>query len=66
MGYRLREIREQKKMTQEALAEKSGISRQTISAIELNKCEQVKSGTLVALATALETTIDNIFFPNAV
>jgi len=66
MGYRLREIREQKKMTQEALAEKSGISRQTISAIEQNKCAQVKSGTLVALATALETTIDNIFFPDAV
>ncbi|MBO7662790.1 MAG: helix-turn-helix transcriptional regulator, partial [Clostridia bacterium] len=34
MGYRLREIREERKMTQEELERKSGVSRQTISAIE--------------------------------
>ena len=66
MGYRLREIRESKKMTQEELEEKSGISRQTISAIENNRAENVMVGTLMALANALDTTIDNLFFPKAV
>lgn len=66
MGYRLKEIREQKEMTQEQLEEKSGISRQTISAIENDRVENVKVGTLLALANALDTRIDNLFFENAV
>jgi transcriptional regulator with XRE-family HTH domain len=66
MGYRVREIREQKKMSQEELEQKSGISRQTISAIENDKAGDVKVGTLRALANALETTIDNLFFEKAV
>lgn len=68
MGYRVKEIRESKKMTQEELERKSGVSRQTISAIENDKvnAEDVKVGTLLALASALETTIDNLFFENAV
>ena len=37
MKMRIREIREEKKMTQEELEIKSGISRQTISAIENGK-----------------------------
>lgn len=68
MGYRVKEIRESKKMTQEELERKSGVSRQTISAIENDKvnAEDVKVGTLLALAGALETTIDNLFFEKAV
>lgn len=66
MGYRLKEIREEKCMTQEELERKSGVSRQTISAIENNDKYQAKSGTLLALANALETTVDKIFFANAV
>lgn len=66
MGYKLKEMREEKKMTQEELERKSGVSRQTISAIENNRCGQVMSGTLIALANALETTIDKIFFQEAV
>lgn len=66
MGYRLKEVREEKKMTQEELERKSGVSRQTISAIENNRCGQVMSGTLIALAKALGTTIDRIFFNEAV
>lgn len=66
MGYRLKEIREEKNMTQEELEEKSGISRQTISAIENGRTENVMSGTLLALASALDTTIDNLFFVKAV
>ena len=66
MGYRLKEIREEKGITQEQLEEKSGVSRQTISAIENNENYQAKVGTLVALAIALETTVDNLFFAKAV
>lgn len=66
MGYRLKEIREALKMTQEELERKSGVSRQTISAIENDRAEDVKVGTLRALAKALDTTIDNLFFEKAV
>lgn len=66
MSFRVKEIREEKNMTQEELEKKSGISRQTISAIENGKAINVKSGTLIALADALETTVDAIFFHNAV
>lgn len=68
MGYRVKEIREQQNMTQEELERLSGVSRQTISAIENDKVKagEVKVGTLLALASALRTTIDNLFFEKAV
>lgn len=66
MGYRVKEIREQKNMTQEELEKRSGVSRQTISAIENNDEYQAKVGTLLALAKALETSVDNLFFQKAV
>ena len=66
MGYRLKEIREEKGFTQEELEKLSGVSRQTISAIENNPNYQAKSGTLLALAKAMETTVDKIFFAQAV
>lgn len=66
MGYRVKEIRKQRNMTQEELERKSGISRQTISAIENDKVSDVKVGTLLAIANALETTVDCLFFEKAV
>lgn len=63
MGYRIKERREELKMSQEELAEKSGISRPTISAIETGKDKSVLTGTLIALAKALDTTVDKIFYP---
>lgn len=66
MGYRLKEMREEKNITQEELEKLSGVSRQTISAIENNAGYQAKVGTLMALAKALDTTVDNLFFANAV
>ena len=62
MGYKLKEVREAKGITQEELERKSGVSRQTISAIENDKVGDIKIGTLKALAKALETTVDCIFF----
>lgn len=66
MGYRLKEIREEKGITQEELEKTSGVSRQTISAIENNDNYQAKTGTLIALARALGTTVDKLFFEKAV
>jgi len=68
MGYRVKEIREERNMTQEELERISGVSRQTISAIENDKVKagEVKVGTLLALAAALQTTIDNLFFVKSV
>ena len=64
MGYKIKERREELKMTQEELAQKSGVSRQTISSIENEKYENVLVGTLAAIASALETTVDKIFYPD--
>lgn len=64
MGFKIKELREAMRMTQEELAQKSGVSRQTISSIETGKYENVLVGTLAAIATALGTTVDKIFYPD--
>ena len=66
MGPKLREVREAKGMSQEELEKVSGISRQTISSIENGRSTSVMSGTLISLARALGTTVDEIFFGESV
>ena len=66
MGYNIKELREAMKMTQEELAEKSGVSRGTISALENGIDRTTTSKTLVKLAQALDTTVDRIFFTKGV
>lgn len=66
MGYRIKEFRESLKMTQEELAKKSGVSRGTISAMENGVSKETTTKTLVKIARALGTSIDNIFFENIV
>lgn len=66
MGYKIKELREAMKMTQEELAEKSGVSRGTISALENGIDRTTTSKTLVKLAQALDTTLDRIFFTKGV
>ena len=61
MGYSIMERRKALGMSQEELAALSGISRQTISAIESGKSENVLVGTLAAIASALGTTVDQFF-----
>ncbi len=63
MGINIKERREELKMTQEELAKLSGVSRQTISALENDRYDNVLVGTLAAIATALDTTVDKIFYP---
>lgn len=66
MGYKIKELREAMKMTQEELAEKSGVSRGTISALENGIDRTTTSKTLVKLAQALDTTVDRFFFTKGV
>lgn len=61
MGNRLKEIREEKRMTQEELSARSGVSRQTIISLETNQNYNVTIGTLTKLADALEVTVDQFF-----
>lgn len=61
MKNRVREIREEKRLTQAELAEKSGISRQTIIAIENEENYSTTTTTLLKIANALETPVNLIF-----
>lgn len=60
MGNRIRDLRIEKKMSQEELSAKSGVSRTTISNIENGEEKNVLMSTLLRIATALETTVDNL------
>ena len=62
MGYKIREIREAKGMSQETLAEKAGISRTIVWNLETNPNAVTTTKTLKSIADALETTVDKIFF----
>jgi putative transcriptional regulator len=63
LANRLREIREQCQMTQEALAGRVGVTRQTIIAVEKGKFGP--SVTLaLQLAHVLGTTVDHLFWLN--
>ncbi len=66
MGYKIKEVREARKMTQEELAEKSGVSRGTISALENGFVRTTTTKTLFKLAKALGTSVDQIFFAESV
>lgn len=62
MVYKVREIREEKNMTQEELSAKSGVSRATIWAIETKDGEtNTTTKTLLKLANALEVEMDDLF-----
>lgn len=58
----LKDKREEKGMSQNDLSVKSGVSRQTISAIENQSLDNIESKTMVKLALALECDVGDIFF----
>ncbi len=66
MGYRIKELREQKGLSQEELAEKSNVSRATLSALENNDCKTTTTKTLLKLAEALDTSVESLFCANSV
>lgn len=58
----LKTFRLKQKMTQDELAEKSGVSRTTIVAIERGDAKVTKTDTLIKLAAALNSSVKEIFF----
>lgn len=62
MGYRIKQAREAKGLSQEELAERANVSRTTIWNLETNPVAQTNTKTLAKIATALGCTIGEIFF----
>ena len=62
MENTIREKRKERGMSQEELARRCGVSRQTINAIENNKYDPTL-GLAFHLARELETTVDQLFHP---
>lgn len=58
----IREKRKGKGISQEELAKKCGVSRQTVNAIENNKYDPTLS-LAFKLAKLLNTTVDELFLP---
>ena len=61
MGYRIKEYRVKRNMSQEELAELSGVSRATISKLETKDNAKATTDTLCKLAAALNVSISEIF-----
>ena len=61
MENRIRERREELRMSQEELAEKANVSRQTIHKLESGKAENVTLATMLAVSSALESTAEKLF-----
>lgn len=61
---RLKEIREKKGMSQEQLAQKSQVSRVTISNLETGKQNNITSETLMKLSNALDEPVDSFLLPS--
>lgn len=64
MIYRLKELREERNMSQEELSQKSGVSRQIISILESENREvNTTTATLQKLSAALNCSLSKIFLP---
>lgn len=63
MYNKIKKIREDKFMTQKELAEKSGISRTTISDLEKQKVMNITTATMRKIAVdGLDSSIPEVFF----
>ena len=62
VAYRIKELREAKGISQEALAKKSKVSRAIISELESGRDKITTTDTLAKLAKALEVEVGDIFF----
>ena len=62
MENQIRALRKERGISQEDLAKRCGVSRQTINAIENNKYDPTLS-LAFHLARELDTTVDELFTP---
>ena len=63
MKNQIRDLRREQGLSQEELARRCGVSRQTINAIENNKYDPTLA-LAFRLAQTLGTTVDQLFTPN--
>lgn len=59
--YRIKECREERKMTQEELSKRSGVSRQIIYKLENDMNTVTSTETLKKIAVALNKKVSEIF-----
>ena len=62
MGNKVKEYRKKKKLSQEELAKKAGISRVTLSNIETGFQTVITNSTMVKIAEALGMSPKTLFF----
>lgn len=62
MGYKIKEKRLEMGISQERLAEMSGVSRTIISGLESGKTTVTTTDTLLKLSKALNCSVKDIFF----
>lgn len=60
MIFKVKEYREQKKMTQAELSKASGIGRITISRMESGALKETSAGTLLKIANALGCSMQDL------
>ena len=63
MENRIRNRRKELGLSQEELAKKCGVSRQTVNAIEINKFDPTLS-LAFNMARELQLTVDELFIPS--
>ncbi|SHK80508.1 DNA-binding transcriptional regulator, XRE-family HTH domain [Hespellia stercorisuis DSM 15480] len=61
VGYRIKECREEMKMSQSALSEKANVSRTIISGLENGSITVTTTETLFKIANALNKKVSDIF-----
>lgn len=66
MQYRIKECREELKMSQVELAEKAKVSRTIISGLESGSITVTTTDTLLKIARALGKKVSEIFFEESV
>lgn len=63
MEYKIKELRERRRLSQSELAEMSGVSRPTIVRLESTEDVAISTRTLEKLAKALGVSIKTLFLP---
>lgn len=62
VNYKIKELREKMKISQEELAAKSGISRALISGLETGTIQETSTATLKKLANFFNVKVSELFF----
>lgn len=62
VNYKIKELREKQKISQEELATKSGVSRALISGLETGTIQETSTATLKKLATFFNVKVSELFF----